>query len=214
MDAHFSWSVPLVRDFAVKKAAPVVQSRVPGFIWILTLIIAGGFVTLLVFLSGQKDAEPLPDLSNVKQQATEVIAPVKAATDTESTSDLGDQIEQAKKALSFYKLLTETQVEVPPSDQPIPGSDAAKDKPQSAYILQAASFRSKADAESMRAMLILEGLSDIYVEPIEVTGKGIYYRVMIGPILNRSRMNSIKDTLVDANIAPIERRVSIPASNP
>lgn len=204
----------MVRDFAVKKAAPVVRSKVPGFIWILTLIIAGGFGAMLVYLSSQKDAEQLPDLSTVKKQAAEVIAPAATTTVSPPTSDLGDQIEQAKKALSFYKLLTETQVEVPPSDKPITGSPEANALPQYAYVLQAASFRSMADAESLRAMLILEGLGDIYVEAADVPEKGTFYRVMIGPILNRSRMNSVKDALVDANISPIERRVMMPTPTP
>ncbi len=191
-----------------QKAIAVVQSKVPGFIWVLTLSVAGGFGGLLVYLAGQNDAETLPELSTVKAQATQAIQSAPAAKPA-APSELGEQIEQAKKALSFYKLLTEQEVEVPPADKPLAEAIESKEQSTTGWILQAASFRAESDADSMRAMLILNGLSDVYIEPVEVADKGTFYRVLIGPITNRSRMNSIKDVLVDADIAPIERRVTL-----
>ena len=184
------------------------QNRVPGFIWVLTLTLAGGFGGLLVYLAGQNNAEDLPELSTIKAPAVEAVKPVKPETPNAADA-LGEQIEQAKKALSFYQLLTEQEVAVPPADQPLAEAIESKEQSTTGWLLQAASFRSENDAESMRAMLILNGLSDIYIDPVEVADKGTFYRVMIGPITNRSRMNSIKDTLVDADIAPIERRVTL-----
>ena len=198
-------------DKTKHKANANVQSKVPGFIWVLTLTLAGGIGGLLVYLAGQNDAENLPELSTVKEQAVQAIKPSKSETPAtpKATSELGEQIEQAKKALSFYKLLTEQEVEVPPADQPLAEAIESKEQSTSGWLLQTASFRAESDAESMRAMLILNGLSDVYIDPVEVAEKGTFYRVMIGPITNRSRMNSIKDTLVDADIAPIERRVTL-----
>ena len=48
------------------------------------------------------------------------------------------------------------------------------------YILQVGSFRSSADADKMRAELILLGL-DVFIKVIEKDGQ-TWHRVLVGPI--------------------------------
>ena len=52
------------------------------------------------------------------------------------------------------------------------------------YMIQAASLRNQADADSLRASLALEGYESV-IQRVNVEGKGTYYRVRIGPYQSR-----------------------------
>jgi cell division protein FtsN len=74
------------------------------------------------------------------------------------------------------------------------------------YLLQAGSFRDPADAERMRARLILEGLPGVRTDRSEGSN-GIWYRVRVGPFDNRSAMNRASNKLSKLNIIPMEVRI-------
>lgn len=194
----------MAKDFAVKqKPEPAVQSRVPKWVWLFTLGTAGSFIVLLVYLSNMTQSEQMPDISSMTKSLT---ASLPAPMPVEETLEVEQQVKDAKKALSFYKLLTEQQVKVAPVEST---NNKEQDGIRYGWMLQAASFRNKPDSESLRAQLILSGLEKVNVNQVDVTGKGTFYRVMIGPIENRSKMNAVKDMLADANIAPIARKVAL-----
>lgn len=200
----------MAKDFAAKpKPEPVVQSRVPRWVWLFTLVMTGAFVLMLVYLSKMSESESMPDFSEVKNSITQAIpeaVEIIPQVNTTDISSLAGQVEQTKEALSFYKLLTEQQVNVTPLTE----SESEKiDTTKYGWILQAASFRNLADAESLRAQTILAGIQDARVEAVNVPGKGTFHRVVIGPIDNRSKMNAFKDILVDLNVSPISRKVAL-----
>ncbi len=62
-----------------------------------------------------------------------------------------------------------------------------EERPSYQYILQAGSFRSAADAESMKATLALAGFESI-VQRVEVGSRGTYYRVRLGPYQSKRRL--------------------------
>jgi len=199
----------LAKDYAAKQKPqpePVVQSKVPRWVWLFTSAITGSFLFLLVYLSNMTESEQIPELSTVTQAISKSLPDPQPIDKTEQAKEIEQQVEQTQQALSFYKLLTEQQVKIapPPTDSGSEGSNQ-----NYAYLLQAASFRNESDAESLRAQLILSGIQDTNVESVSITGKGTFYRVLIGPIINRSDMNAIKDTLVDIDISPIERRITL-----
>lgn len=59
---------------------------------------------------------------------------------------------------------------------------AVSEAPASAYLLQAASFRDKDDANAMRATLLLEGMNAAVNEA--PNADGAWYRVVVGPFAN------------------------------
>lgn len=76
-------------------------------------------------------------------------------------------------------------------------------KMQYRYLLQAGSFRKAADAERMRAKLILMGMPN--AKTSKSTGQnGTWYRVRVGPFDNRSLLNRAQDKLVRQQIQPME----------
>lgn len=62
-----------------------------------------------------------------------------------------------------------------------------EERPSHQYILQAGSFRSAADAESMKAKLALAGFESI-VQRVEIDSQGTYYRVRLGPYQSKRRL--------------------------
>ena len=86
--------------------------------------------------------------------------------------------------------------------------DAYKSTPKNAksehkYLLQAGSFKVKADAERMRAQLILQGLPDVHTDTSKNKDGTLWYRVRLGPFDNRSKLSKAYDKLVQLNIQPL-----------
>lgn len=125
-------------------------------------------------------------------------APADAAKESAADAEEGS----AKPRFDFYTLLKETEVFVPeveeqaltaPPDKPEPeqaapdkASDAGKSPPPATapqafeFVLQVGSFRSRPDADNLRARLLLLGLK----AGIESAGSRpgeVWHRVMIGP---------------------------------
>lgn len=70
-------------------------------------------------------------------------------------------------------------IQNPSAEQPSPSNKTTTDAAQ--YWVQAGSFRKNEDAESRRAHLILLGFAP-KVERADISGKGTFYRVKIGPL--------------------------------
>ncbi|HCM05652.1 MAG TPA: hypothetical protein DIC30_06545 [Oceanospirillales bacterium] len=104
----------------------------------------------------------------------------------------------SKPGYDFYKLLENSDVPVPKAEdshyQSTPKTDVAKYE----YTLQAASFRSSEQADSLKVTLILENLNTA-IEEVDVKGTQ-YFRVMVGPFINRSKMNKAQDILANHRI--------------
>ena len=81
------------------------------------------------------------------------------------------------------------------SEESAPGADA-----QQPIYIQAASFRDLADAESLRAQLILQGLAAATAR-VDLNS-GAWYRVTVGPIDSateaRNIMNSLREQKLEA----------------
>lgn len=105
--------------------------------------------------------------------------------------------EEPKPQLKFEfpKLLTENEVQVDPRTYAPPGSlDPPKEpeKPKE-FLIQAGSFRSVADAESVRALLLLQDLP-VSMTPVELPD-GIWYRVVVGPYKDRAEAQTLLESL-------------------
>lgn len=73
------------------------------------------------------------------------------------------------------------------------------------YYLQAGSFSLQADAEKMRAKLLLDGL-DAFIKPFEKDGN-VYHRVRLGPYYRESGLNQARESLQHRGINYMVLRV-------
>lgn len=167
------------------------SSRIPGWIWITTPTLAIAFVGFIVYLSTLPASD---ELDAVKGDAKAALQSGLERAKKETVRQVtGDDVYE------FYQLLEQQKVDVPRVKEYV---STPKDSTLSyEYLLQAGSFRSPEDAETMRANLLLLGLNT-YQEATNVKGDP-WYRVMVGPFTNRSKMNKAQDVLVSNNISPV-----------
>lgn len=165
---------------------------IPGWLWMVAGLTIGVFVTFLFQLepgreSVQRDRTPPPPAVTPP--------PVKTA-------------EQPR--YDFYTLLPESEVIVPqsrvPETAPEPEAAAAKDdttKPDektaaaasgTRFFLQAGSFRQRAEADRVRAQILLLGL-DVNLENARLDGGEVWYRVQVGPFQDRATVTKAQETL-------------------
>lgn len=152
------------------------EPRVPGWIWLLTGVIAGVFISFLAFLA-DITPEPAPVIAKEK-------APISKTKDTKRPPTKFD----------FYTLLPEREIIVPVEKD-------SEEHPAQAmvYILQAGSFRNLKDADRLRAQLILMGY-ETNVEEISAQNGDLWHRVQIGPFQSRSVVANARSKLISNGI--------------
>lgn len=112
---------------------------------------------------------------------------------------------EPKSKFEFYEMLPKTEVVAPKVD--VYKSTPKDAKLEYSYLLQAGSFRDPADAERMRAKLILQGLPGVRTDRSEGSN-GVWYRVRLGPFDNHAAMNQARTKLGKLNIIPMQIRIN------
>lgn len=144
-------------------------------------------------------AKPAPKSTAPTQVA---VKPAPGDTRQPATAPTAPKTKAGK--YEFYELLPNS--EITPEAVEAYQSTPRTAKMDKTYLLQAGSFRSAADAEKMRASLILEGLPNVHTDKSNGSN-GIWYRVRIGPFDNRSALNKAHDKLARLNINAMTVRV-------
>lgn len=161
--------------------------RVPGFVWLIAGLAIGAFVMLLMRLEpGNNGVQRQADAPGNSRQNSRPPTPppaVKPAAD--------------KPRFEFYTLLPESEVASPgtsstpaPTPTETPPEVAA---PQGNFFLQAGSFRQEAEANRVRASLLLLGF-DVQLENVRINGDP-WYRVHVGPFASRELAGNAQKTL-------------------
>jgi len=86
----------------------------------------------------------------------------------------------------------------PPASQPAP-QPAPRAGGGSIYMLQAASYRSFAEADRLKARLAFAGLKT-KIEKVSIQGRGDFYRVRSGPYETFAEMEAARNKLSEAGI--------------
>ncbi|MHB1942579.1 MAG: SPOR domain-containing protein [Acidiferrobacteraceae bacterium] len=155
----------------------------PGWIWPWIMLITGlilGWAAYYVYVHRPK---PKPVQPAITQRAPHAVVPKRSHYD-------------------FYAMLPEletvlprrhparTQRQAPPSAHPPRGDH---------YELQAASYSDFADANHLTAHLALRGLS-AYIQKVSVQGRGVFYRVRVGPYYSLAALNRADQKLASLGI--------------
>ncbi|WP_347331495.1 SPOR domain-containing protein [Marinimicrobium locisalis] len=178
----------MTRDYA-KKSRPAPRrnrpkSQVPGWVWLFTGLVLGGFI---VFLARLTDV-------NVPEQPQQT-APEPAPKVAEEPKP--EKQDTPKPRFDFYKLLRESEVIVPATEPAESQANNGGEQQASIdeFILQVGSFRKSSEADSLRAQLLLLNL-DAYTEQVTLNNNEVWHRVLVGPFSNQSRLASARSTLV------------------
>lgn len=170
------------RDFA-KKSRGASASRssgrrtpnahhTPGWTWFLAGLVVGAFAASLYFIKN----------------------PVTAPAPVEPPKPKVSESNTPKPRFDFYKLLQESETIVPASEtngdeKPVETASNLE------YILQVGSFPNNADADKLRAQLLLLNL-DARIETVEIRKGEIWHRVVVGPFDTQSALTSARSQLV------------------
>lgn len=172
------------------------KGKLVSVLALLVLIVALGFGLYRLAL-----VQPNPEVTQeqVQHQQAEQAATSKPKVET-------PKVEESEAGYSFYKILPKSEV-VPPV-VPEYKSTPKSAKTYSHHILQAGSFRNLADADRLRAELILKGLPNVVIKKGESSSGNIWYRVRTGPFDSRSQLNKAQDKLVRMNLQPMQIKLS------
>jgi cell division protein FtsN len=166
-------------------------------VWAATGLTVGLLVAFLVFLQLRpKQAEPESpqSLAVPAEEETRVATPEPGPRPEPKRAAAAAP--PPKPRFDFYNLLPEMEVIVP--DEDIQGEAMTEgvkqvEKPGT-YLLQAGSFRSREQADQLRARLGLLGL-ETSVQTVNVDNSQAWHRVRVGPFSNLQDLNDARALL-------------------
>ena len=187
------------QDYARRK--PKKQQRKPAvsrWVMIFTIGVSIAFLVGLWLLSQQPDDTNASAIVTEKNNPTESVSVANKKTDKAQAKKHASAI---KGNFDFYTLLPNS--EVTPEQVEAYASTPKDPKKKTNVILQAGSFRKLADANRLRAQLILINMSNVVAEKTVSSDGSVWYRVRIGPFSNRSTLNKAEDILAQQGIESI-----------
>lgn len=174
----------MAHDFANRSGIKTVNNNLPGWVWFLTGLAAGVFVSFLYYV--WKDVPKDPEAASLV---------IKPQADVSTIEEM---------QWDFYDIFPKS--EVPIVEEYTPDGAKVGVPAPSAYLLQAGSFRNADDADRLRAELILLGM-DVFTREVE-TDDGKWTRVLVGPLDTQLEMERQRRRLAEANIASIALKVT------
>lgn len=212
----------MARDFANKPPpSPPERSRIPRWVWVFTTFASVAFVGFLVYLS-QIPADG-QGAQAVRERVEQIQIPPRPATETETETEPTTEPEEdasstpsLEQAFQFYRLLRDDEVPIqltrpePETLPEIPDAPEGNQAPAAAerWIIQVASFSRVADADRLRAELIINGLTETHLNTVDLGDRGTFHRVMVGPFDNRSRLNRAQDVLAELDHEVVVRNLN------
>ena len=186
---------------ATKKARKKTASRrtrpIPGWAWLMAGLAIG--LSVAYFTALRNRAERAPGLPAATAQA-----PTSAKQGRDGVIGKPDD-KKSKERFDFYTILPEMEVVVP-DDRNKDGRTAPIDKPGT-YFLQAGSFRSFAEADSLKAQLALLGV-EAKIDTVTINNTDTWHRVRVGPYRNLRELNKIRTRLLNNNISAILLKIN------
>lgn len=158
------------------------------------------------------DKQPTPVKPSVEKRSPAATRQADDSIKSSANPGLPKVVEKSVEAevtakqskYEFYELLPKSEIQ--PAAVAEYKSTPREAKLDTQYALQAGSFRNAADAEKMRAQLLLSGLSNVHTSQSD-GDNGLWYRVRLGPFDNRSAMNKAHDKLARMNINAMTIRI-------
>ncbi|MBI5041610.1 MAG: SPOR domain-containing protein [Gammaproteobacteria bacterium] len=186
----------------------------PGWLWLLAGLTIGLFIAFLFYLQQRPAKQPTVAAPTAPAPASQSLN-VPAANPTVNQDARAVRKTETAKALppppkprfDFYTILPEMEVPVP--EQEITGQPR-EGVPQveapGTYLLQAGSFRTRQQADQLKAKLALLGLqSDI--QTVTINNTETWHRVRVGPFSDLNALNTARARLKENQLDAILLRV-------
>jgi cell division protein FtsN len=175
------------RDYKHRAQRKPKKKPLPGWLWLLTGLLLGGFIVGLVWLRGQSDiggSEWVGAAPDRPPQSPPLERPSKESP------------VPPEPRFDFYNMLPEMEVVVPVEElEPAPSAEqpVAAD---AAYLVQIGSFRKAADADRLKAQLALIGF-EAQVMSARLGPQDTRYRVRSGPYRGKATVNAVRQRLAE-----------------
>jgi cell division protein FtsN len=140
------------------------------------LVLGGALVLLLPYLVSMLEESPIVNTGTPVAEEVEII-------------------------FDFDSKLAKSEVTTDPSAYPVEFESTTPDANASTYLLQAASFRSLAEATDLQAKLSRQDLPAT-VSQVSVNGKA-WYRVTVGPFNRQKEAQRAMTRLRENNLSPL-----------
>jgi cell division protein FtsN len=179
---------------AVSRRRRTTRSKpAPPWLWSITGLVVGLLVAFLVFLQMRPKEVPVTETAQPLAVPAEQDRPVAPTPNKPKAAPVPPP---PKPRFDFYNLLPEMEVIVPDEDiQGQPTHEGVKQVEQpGTYLLQAGSFRSRQQADQLRARLALLGL-ETSVQAVTVDNAQTWHRVRVGPFNNLRDLNDARALL-------------------
>lgn len=164
------------------RAKPKAGPRLPVWLIAICVVVVGLFIAFLFTLE--------PGRETVK----------RGSVTPQPVSPPAEPPKRQSPSYDFYTLLPESEVVVPkprpatPPPAPAPTKPAEQATSATQYYLQAGSFRQRAEADRVRAQIILMGL-DARLEDAKLANGEVWHRVQVGPFADQARQAQAEQTL-------------------
>jgi cell division protein FtsN len=173
------------RDYKHRAQRKPKKKPLPGWLWLLTGLLLGGFIVGLVWLKGQSEQ------AGGGWVGAEPDRPPKGPA---RRDDVVEVPPPPKPRFDFYDMLPEMEVVVP-EEELVAAPVATDTQSESAsYLVQVGSFRQAEDADRLKAQLALLGF-EAQVVPGRINAQDIRYRVRSGPHRGRDAVNAVRKRL-------------------
>ena len=176
------------RDYKHRAQKRKAKKPLPGWLWLITGVMLGGFISGLFWLQGQSSdvggewvgAKPDRPPQGKPQAARRAEVPPPP-----------------KPRFDFYTMLPEMEVVVPDDelDQEPAGAVAREEAPAN-YVVQVGSFRKSQDADRLKAELALLGF-EARVVSARIGAQDTRYRVRTGPYRGKKSLDNARKRLAD-----------------
>lgn len=192
------------RQPTAKRAASAPR-RTPWKLLLITAAVLGSFGYLLYTLLQTPQTPTQPQVKVAPKSALQPATPKPKQPEPAAIPAQEPEADTSRQSkFEFYEMLPNTEVVAPKVD--VYKSTPKDAKMEYRYLLQTGSFRDSADAERMRAKLILQGFPGVRTDRSDGSN-GVWYRVRLGPFDNKTQMNLAHNKLGKLNIIPMPIRI-------
>lgn len=186
-------------DYAKRKAKKQRKPAVSRGVMLLTLVVSITFLAGLLMLSQQPDDAKASTAVSEKTNPTKL---VKVAPKNNGKAASNKSVSKQNDSFDFYTLLPDSEVTPVQVDAYI--STPKDPNKKTDALLQAGSFRKLADANRLRAKLILLNMTNVVTEKTVSSSGSVWYRVRVGPFSSRSTLNKAEDILAQQGIQSLQ----------
>jgi cell division protein FtsN len=175
------------RDYKHRAQRKPKKKPLPGWLWLLTGLLLGGFIVGLVWLRGQSELAGSEWVS---------AAPDRPPQGPPQQRPPAEVPPRPKPRFDFYNMLPEMEVVVPVEELEATPASKPSDRPDAAYLVQVGSFRKAADADRLKAELALLGF-EAQVSSARLGPQDTRYRVRSGPHRGKATVNAVRQRLAE-----------------